>query len=547
MNNRTSGTTRFKALQRAGAVCLAVLLVPALQACTALPGRSSAAPAQEVAPQAQGGRAATAPAPPTRIVEVPVQGSLRISLAEAGLIALENNRSLVVERLNPEILRTYEEQQKASFDPVLEAELSLGKSSGKKISSSTGGITDSDSASFQAQSSLRKYFPSGAFLEAELTSAITDSSQYRDPFYSNRLGLTAGQSLLQGRGEEVNLVQVRQARLNTSIEEYELRGFIELLLAEVEKAYWDYALSKRRIEIVEESLRLARQQLDETQEMITVGTLAESELAAVQAEVASQKQDLINAKSAREKNRLRLLKLLNPPGESLWNREVELVHPPTLPRIALQEIELHVAKALRRRPEMNQARFKISRNELELVKTRNGLLPRLDAFITLGKTGYSDSFGGSLSDLPDESYDALLGLTLEYPLFNREAEAAHRRSVLNQDQVRKALENLSQVVELDVRTAYLEVERTREQIAASTATRNLQEEKLRIETEKFKVGRSTNLLVAQAQRDLLQSRIGEVQAVVDHLQALTDFFRLEGTLLTRRSISAPGVIPVEQP
>jgi outer membrane protein len=29
---------------------------------------------------------------------------------------------------------------------------------------------------------------------------------------------------------------------------------------------------------------------------------------------------------------------------------------------------------------------------LETVVTRNGLLPRLDFFITLGKTGYADSF-----------------------------------------------------------------------------------------------------------------------------------------------------------
>ena len=546
MNSATTGTIMLQTLGRMGAACLAVLLLAALQACATFQTQAPAPPAQEVKAPAQD-NAAAAQAPPPRIVEVPAQGPLKISLAEAGLIALENNRSLKVERFNPEIHRTYEDQAQAVFDPVLEAELSADKTSSKKISSSTGRITDSDSTAFEAQASLRKYFPSGAFLEAQLSSAITDSSQYQDPFYSNRLGLTVGQSLLQGRGEEVNLVQVRQTRLDTAIQEYELRGFIELLLAEVENAYWDYALSRRRIEIVEESLRLARQQLDETQEMITVGSLAESELAAVEAEVASQKQDLINAKSTREKNRLKLLKLLNPPGEPLWNREVELVHPPALPGIAIQEIELHVAKALRRRPEINQARLKISQNDLELVKTRNGLLPKLDAFITLGKTGYSDSFGGSLSDLPKDSYDALLGFSLEYPLFNREAKAAHKRSVLNRDQVEKALDNLAQVVELDVRTAYLEVERTREQIAASTATRNLQEEKLRIETEKFKVGRSTNLLVAQAQRDLLQSRINEVQAVVDHLKALTDFFRLEGTLLTRRSITAPGEAPVEGP
>ena len=75
----------------------------------------------------------------------------------------------------------------------------------------------------------------------------------------------------------------------------------------------------------------------------------------------------------------------------------------------------------------------------------------------------------------------------------------------------------------------------------------VQEEKLRIETEKFRVGRSTNLLVAQAQRDLLLNRINEVNTIVDYLKALTSFYRLEGSLLERRGIEAPGREPVDDP
>ena len=134
-------------------------------------------------------------------------------------------------------------------------------------------------------------------------------------------------------------------------------------------------------------------------------------------------------------------------------------------------------------------------------------------------------------------HDIAAGLDFEYPLFRRSAGAEHRRAKLRREQAQKALENLAELVELDVRTGYIEVERTREQIAASSATRKFQEEKLRIETEKFRVGRSTNFFVAQAQRDLLVSRIAEVQAVVSYLEALTDFYRLEGSLLVRRGLS----------
>jgi hypothetical protein len=45
---------------------------------------------------------------------------------------------------------------------------------------------------------------------------------------------------------------------------------------------------------------------------------------------------------------------------------------------------------------------------LEIVKTKNGLLPVIDLFIRMGKTGYADSFRGSVNDLDGESYDIIV-------------------------------------------------------------------------------------------------------------------------------------------
>jgi outer membrane protein TolC len=357
--------------------------------------------------------------------------------------------------------------------------------------------------------------------------------------------MTVSQALLRGFGTEVNLARLQQARLDTRMSEYELRGFTELLVAEVEQTYWDYALARRQIEIVEESLKVARQQLNETKELITVGRLAKAELAAVQAEVAAQEQALIEARANKESIHLQLLRLLNPVGPGLWHREVDLIHQPTLPEIKLEDVELHVDVSRRMRPILNEARLEIQRGDLELVRTRNGLLPLMDLFITLGKSGYANSFGESVRNISKDSYDAQAGLSFQYPIFNRDAQAQHRRALLTREQSQKALENLSQLVEVDVRTAYIEVNRTKQQIAASSVTRMFDEEKLRTETEKLRVGKSTSFLVAQAQRDLLVSRIAEVRALANYLKALVDLYRQDGSLLERRGISAPGRDPVK--
>ena len=470
-------------------------------------------------------------------------GPLKVTVTEAILRCLQNNRSLAVQRLNPSIRQTIEDEERAAFDPVIDAQISAGRVKGERLARSGSDTESFTNDAADGLISLEQYFPTGTTVTLETGTLITDASLYEDRFYSTRLGMTVNQALLRGYGTDVNLARLRQARLDTRMSEYELRGYTEFLVAEVEQSYWDYALARRQIEIVDESLNVARQQLDETNQLITVGRLARAELAAVQAEVAAQEQALIEARANEESIHLQLLRLLNPVGSGFWDRQIELVHQPTLPEINLEDVELHAAVSNRMRPILNQARLDIMRGDLEIVSTRNGLLPVMDLFITLGKSGYANSFGGSIENIDEDSYDALAGIRLNYPAFNRQAKARHRRALLAREQSQKALDNLSQLVQIDVRSAYIEVNRTKQQITASSATRKFDEEKLRTETEKLRVGKSTSFLVAQAQRDLLASRITEVRSLVNYLKALIDLYLQDGSLLERRGISAPGRTP----
>jgi outer membrane protein TolC len=459
--------------------------------------------------------------------------ALTITLHQAVLMTLENNRSLVIERLNPLISQTVEEEAQAVFDPSVSAEIESYRAEGLTVTSS--GTVRSRNSADSISVSGSQFLPSGTVLGLDLESGRLGSDR-SDNSYTARMGLSVTQALLRGRGLDVNLATLRQARLDTRISQYELHGFSEALVATVEETYWNYILARNQIRIFENSLSLAEKQLQETEEIIQVGKMAETEMVAAQAEIALRRQGLIEARSIMATTRLNLLRLLNPPGPNLWNRELLLVDQPVIPKIRMGDVESHVKVALRLRPEIKQAELEIELGELQLVKTKNGLLPRLDLFISLGKTGYADSFGDSVSNITGDDFDFTTGLRFEYPLRNREAKALHRRATLNDRRAREALDNLSQLIELDVRTAYIELSRAEKQISASRATLALEEEKVRIEKEKFRVGKSTSFLVAQAQRDLLQAQILEIKSVASYLQGLVRLFRLEGSLLERWGI-----------
>jgi len=496
-------------------------------------------------------------APPSPIVQGPApgkhadandpdaaKGPLKIGIQDAILQAMENNQSLAVERMNPQITRTFEQEELAVFDPLLDVEVSDNRALASRLSRAGSSTESSAADSITGLVSLSKLFPTGTTVGLDGRTTYTDSSLYSDTFTANRIGVTVTQAILEGRDIRANLASVHQARIDTLVSQYELRGFAEILLEQVEAKFWDYALAQRQIEIYTNSLNLAEKQMAETQERIKWGDLAETELAAAQAEVALGKENLINARSTLAKDHLELLRLLNPSQNIDWSRDVILEYDTSPPDVNLDDVERHVEVALKMRPDLNQARLQIQRGNLEVVITKNGLLPKLDAFITFGKTGYADSFNRSADNIGGDSYDVSFGLVFQDPLFNRGARAAHTRALISRRQLNDALDNLAQLVQVDVRAGYLEVARTLEQIAATAATRNFQEEKLRAETEKFRVGRSTSLLVGQAQRDFVASQIAEIEALTNYLKALVALYRLEGSLLQRRGIAAPGGQPV---
>ena len=458
-------------------------------------------------------------------------GGVPLSLQTAVVTALDNNVGFKIERVQPGLSRAGEEIERSAFDPTLEGSL------GYDYTHDHSNVEGLHSDLITGDVGLSQYLATGTDVEVGIGGDFLSSDGNSD-IRSRGLGwgLSVTQALLRGRGRQVNLVRLRQAELNTEISLFQLRGAAEALLSAVENAYWDTVLAERSVDIYIKSLEVADQQIAEVSQRIQVGTVAETELTAAQAEVASRNEQLIKARGDLAKRRLELIHLLNPDAlDGGWSAEIDLLDAPDVPVVELANVEEHLEIAMSKRADLKQARVEIDRGDLEIVRTRNGLLPRLDLFVRLGGSRYADSFTNR-SDADGEVVDLSAGVLFEMPLGNRRAKALHRHAVLSRDETELALCNMEQLAQVDVRSAYVEVRRAEEGIKASRATRALREKTLNVEKERARVGKSTSFLVARANRDLVESQISEVEAAVDYQKALLELCRQEGMLLPRWGI-----------
>jgi outer membrane protein TolC len=459
----------------------------------------------------------------------------QLSVEQAIWLALANNRDLRVRRLTPLIVGAYEDIERGVFDPEIFGEASY-TSEEREEPAASGAAADSRESERSLTLGLRQKLPSGTLVEGTVEQRKSDpDDEPREE--TARFGLSVTQTLLRGAGPVVNLVTVRQAELDTRASRHELRGVTEALLADTENAYWEFVLAGMEIDIFVQSLAIARQQLGEVEQRIEVGTLPRIEAAAAQAEVARREQQLIAARSVLEERRLHLVRLLNPPGDDNLDLAVNAVSNAFIESVPITDLQDRLRLAEKMRPDLAQARLLQQRNQLQTIVTANGLLPKLDLFIALGKTGYADSFSTSFRNLDGETHDLAAGVRLSRYLDNRQARASDLAARASRRQAEEAVENLRQIVGLDVRLAINQVESARQLIGATRVTRLLQEETLNAEKERFDVGASTALLVAQAQRDLLASAIVEVEAVVGYRKALVNLYLAEGSLLERRGVS----------
>ena len=467
-------------------------------------------------------------------------GRIALSLEQAVYFALKRNRELQVERYTPLIAGTFEQIERGIFDAEFFSEIQYSEEKASETSRSTEESFGVEGDDVEAVTGLRQLFPSGTAVETSIEYGRSTSN--RTPEQQDiRLGLSVTQSLLRGFGAAVNLVAVGQAQLETQASLYEFRGFLEALLADVEITYWRYVLASEGITIFEQSLEIAQKQLTEVESQIEVGMIARNSAAAAKAEVARREQALLESRSRQIERRLRLLRLLNVTNSKHFQLLIEPTSQPRMDAAPLNDLEERLELALRLRPDLNEARLRQKSRSLEVVRTRNGLLPKLELFVDLGKTGYAESFSTAWSNIDEENFDLLTGIEFSTYLGNRTAEGKYLAARASRDQAKAAIENLENMVQLDIRLAANEIERTRQQIEASAVTRELEEQTLKAEQERFSAGDTTSLLVTQAQRDFLVSRLAEIEAIVEYRIALVSLYLAEGSLLERRGIQLDAI------
>lgn len=268
------------------------------------------------------------------------------------------------------------------------------------------------------------------------------------------------------------------------------------------------------------------------QARVKAGVLAAVELLDSEFGVAQREQDLLVAeKNVKDASDSLSVLIQYGVGSELVPEDSITVEP-----MEVSEPE-EMAIALRKRPDLQDAKVGLETEEFRTKVARNEILPAVSLTGSAGLGGLAPDYGDALDELKSgNSPFWSIGVTLSYPLGNNAAKADLAAGLLQERQAETRIRSLTESIRLDVRNALRALDTSWRQVGAAQKGVDLGEARLASFLKRGKVGLATTTDILQAESDLTSARETLTAARVAYQGAQTLLWKATGELLEQQGI-----------
>jgi len=522
-------------LKPAAAAALALLVFASDRPLFAF-GQTPAAPAQAQPP----GTAA----PPPVVIQGP---QIQITADDAVRMALENNLGIRAERLSPQMQALVVSQTRAAFTPVAFVNTTRNSSSNPPQNFLAGNDFTTNKG-FRSNAGVFQFLKwGGGQYQASLDGSRNTTSDPTDPFnprLSSNFNFNFTQPLLRNFGIDTTRQQLLIGQKQEEIVNLDLQQQITQTSRNVRAAYYDLIGAIKQLQVAQQSLDLAKESLKNNERRVEVGTIPPIDIVEAQAEVSRNDEGVIIAEAQVKsvEDVLRTL-IMNPSQPDFWTARLAPSEEPVLAPQAV-DVDAAIRNALDKRTDLAQQRRRMDQTDITLKYIRNQKLPALNAIVNYGLAGVGGtrtlydtsqgfpvpngtaqrSFSDALRDIFGNDFKTWsVQFQVNYPIGTSQAEAGFAQAKLQREQEVTTLQAMEVQVAAQVRDAGRQVDTTLKRVEATKNARVFAEKRYDAEQKRINVGLSTTFQLLQAQRDLNNARLSELNAIIAYNRALVNF------------------------
>ncbi|HWF91887.1 MAG TPA: TolC family protein [Terriglobales bacterium] len=400
---------------------------------------------------------------------IPAPTSLHLSRKEAEDIALKNNPTISVARLQALASQQVTREVKSSLWPAAVANLTA--------------VDAHDDSRISAGGLNNPIIFERAADGASVSQLITD--------FGHTTNLVAG-ARLQSKAQDQNALATRD----------------EILLA-VDQAFFNALQAQALLKIAQQTVH-SRQLVSDQVSALTKSKLkSELDLSFANVNLSQAKLLELDAENNAQAAIASLSAVLGYPNlqDISLVEETELVAPPA------ENADHLITEAFNRRPELQALEYQ-SESDLKLRNAaRDEFLPSISALAAIGNTPFGDS---RLS-----SWYGAAGVNVQIPIFNGFLyNAKAREATLHEQAALESILDLRNRIARDVRNAWLNARTAYQRLSVSAQLLGEADRALDLSQTRYKLGLGSIVELSQAQLQQTQAQIGNAQSRYEYRLAL---------------------------
>ena len=326
--------------------------------------------------------------------------------------------------------------------------------------------------------------------------------------YNGNYGLNASWTLYNGNKR---LKTIQQEKLNNQVAELDVATSENNIQESIAQVYIQILYAAESVKVNESTLQVSIAQRDRGQELLNAGSIAKSDFAQLEAQVSTDRYQLVTAQATLEDYKLQLKQLLELDGENEMNIYLPALSDENVLAPLPTKKDVYIS-ALSLRPEIEASKLNVEASELGIGIAKSSYLPTISLSAGIG-TNHTSGSDFTFGEQVKNGWNNSIGLSVSVPIFNnRQTKSAVQKAKLQYETSMLSLLDEQKALYKTIEGLWLDANSAQQRYAAANEKLKSTQISYELISEQFNLGMKNTIELLTEKNNLLQAQQEQLQA-----------------------------------
>lgn len=326
--------------------------------------------------------------------------------------------------------------------------------------------------------------------------------------YNGSYGIDMNWTLYNG---SKRLNTLKQQQLNSRIADLNVAQSENSIEESITQIYIQILYAAESVKVNESTLELSKAQYERGKSLFEAGSIAQSDLAQLEAQVSTDKYQLVTAQATLQDYKLQLKQLLELDGEEEMNLYIPALNDENILTPLPAKADVY-RSALALRPEIEAGRLNVETSDLDIKIAKAGYIPTLSLSAGIGSTNANGN-DFSFSEQIKQNWNNSLGLTISIPIFtNRQTKSAVQKAKIQKQTSELDLLDEQKNLYKTIESLWLDANSAQQRYVAAVEKLKSTQTSYNLVQEQFNFGMKNTVELLTEKNNLLSAQQEMLQA-----------------------------------